>query len=97
MQLHSHSVFKRDSERYSKRDSDRNSEHDSERDPEQGSEQDSERSNAGVPTGVARRLLQNGACLVGRIISTAAEATTAAAEGANMVLWQARGYTDTNI
>ena len=39
---------------------------------------------------MARRLLQGGASLVGRIVSTAAEAATAATEGASMVLWQAR-------
>ena len=45
---------------------------------------------AGVPTGVARRLLRSGVSLVGRIVSTAAEAATAATEGASMVMWQVR-------
>ena len=44
--------------------------------------------NAGLPIGVARRLLQGGASLVGRVVSTPEEAASAATEGASVVLWQ---------
>jgi len=37
---------------------------------------------------VARRLLQGGASLVGRVVSTPEEAASAATEGASVVLWQ---------
>ena len=43
---------------------------------------------AGLPIGVARRLLQGGASLVGRVVSSPAEAASAATEGASVVLWQ---------
>ena len=44
--------------------------------------------NVGLPIGVARRLLQGGASLVGRVVSTPEEAASAATEGASVVLWQ---------
>ena len=43
---------------------------------------------AGLPIGVARRVLQGGASLVGRVVSTPEEAASAATEGASVVLWQ---------
>ena len=43
---------------------------------------------AGVPTVVAKRMMQGGgqSALVGRIVTTAEAAATAAADGANLIL-----------
>lgn len=43
---------------------------------------------AGLPTGVARRMMSGGASLVGRMVSTADESATAAKDGANFVVLQ---------
>jgi hypothetical protein len=43
---------------------------------------------AGLPTGVARRMMSGAASLVGRTVGTAAEAATAANDGANFVVLQ---------
>lgn len=45
---------------------------------------------AGLPTLVARRSMQNTAGLVGRTVSSATEAVTAAADGVNVVLIEVR-------